>query len=88
MSSGPLRCPVVNINLVPNSSGMQIRPLYQTFMPEEPVMIEVYALDGVRFTEFFIQAKNIKTNMTEGHWRVNEESQEAYRFLISLNVPK
>ena len=76
---GKLKCPVVNINMVPNTSGMQIKPQYQTFLRDEPAMIEVFALDGVRFTEFFIQAKDIKTNTTVGHWRVNEKSQEAYR---------
>lgn len=39
---GNLMCPVVNINMVPNSSGMQIKPQYQTFMVDEPAMIEVF----------------------------------------------
>ena len=75
---GNMMCPVVNINMMPSGNGMQIKPQYQTFNREEPVFIEVYALDGVRFTEFFIQGKDVKSNKTVGHWTVTEANQEAY----------
>jgi len=67
--------------MVPNQSGMQIKPQYQTFMRDEPAIVEVFALDGIRFTEFFVQAKDFKSNSTVGHWRVSEKSQESYRYV-------
>ena len=84
---GDLMCPVVNLNMVPTKLGVQIKPQYQTFQKDEPSIIEVFALDGVRFTEFFIQAKNVNTNLTVGHWRVSDERQEAYTYvLINTNM--
>ena len=34
---------------------MKIKPAYRTFVPEDPLNIEVYADKGVTFAEFFIQ---------------------------------
>merc|ERR1711990_61190 len=72
-------CPVVSTDLIPDGSPMKINPIYRTFVPEEPIFIEVYADKGVTFAEFFIQAKDVKTNKTVGHWRIDNEQQEAYK---------
>ena len=78
-STNPKMCPVVSIDLIPDGSPMKIKPVYRTFVLEEPIFIEVYADKGVTFAEFFIQAKDVKTNKTVGHWRIDDEQQEAYR---------
>lgn len=58
---------------------MKIKPSYRTFVPEDPLHIEVYSDKGVTFAEFFIQAKDPATNATVGHWRIDDVQQEAYK---------
>ena len=72
-------CPVVSMDLVPDGSLMKIKPVFKTFVPEEPILIEVYSEKGVTFGEFYVQAKDAHTNSTVGHWRIDDERQSAYK---------
>ena len=72
-------CPVVSMDLVPDGSLMKIKPVFKTFVPEEPILIEVYSEKGVTFGEFYVQAKDAVTNSTVGHWRIDDERQSAYK---------
>ena len=55
-------CPVVLMDLVPDASLMKIKPVFKTFVPEEPILIEVYSEKRVTFGEFYVQAKDAHTN--------------------------
>ena len=67
------------MDLVPDGSLMKIKPVFKTFVPEEPILIEVYSEKGVTFGEFYVQAKDANTNSTVGHWRIDDERQSAYK---------
>ena len=80
-------CPVVSMDLVPDASLMKIKPVFKTFVPEEPILIEVYSEKGVMFGEFYVQAKDVHTNSTVGHWRIHDERQSAYKCSGFARIP-
>lgn len=72
-------CPVVRKSMVPSKTGIQIKPIYYVYQKEDIVEVDVFANDGLVFTEFFLQVKDSKTNKTCGFWKVLDDSQESYR---------
>ena len=80
-------CPVVSMDLVPDGSLMKIKPVFKTFVPEEPILIEVYSEKRVTFGDFYVQAKDAHTNSTVGHWRIDDERQSAYKCSGFARIP-
>lgn len=77
--TGDQMCPVVRKSMVPSKTGIQIKPIYYVYQKEDIVEVDVFANDGLVFTEFFLQVKDSKTNKTCGFWKVLDDSQESYR---------
>ena len=65
--------------MIPSKTGIQIAPIYHVFQKEDVVEVDVFANDGLVFTEFFLQVKDLKTNKTCGFWKVLDDSQQSYR---------
>ena len=72
-------CPVVRTSMIPSKTGIKIAPIYHVFQKEDLVEFDVFANDGLVFSEFFLQVKDLKTNKTCGYWKIPDLGPECLK---------